>query len=280
MQEKRTPLDEKGLIAAAVAGDRASFDRLVAPHLGTVRGFVHRMVGHPDDAADLVQESLLRAFTGLGQFREGALFSTWLCSIAAHACIDHLRREKRWRPYAQSYAEQECAGVPEMRQEILNLVADPGFSFDTREHIAACFTCVARSLPPMEEAAIVLREIFDYSNQEAADVLGVTEPVLRNHLAAARGSMQASYEGLCALVNKQGICHQCAGFRNATAEGRKGPAVEPLAGDGPEERFRVRLRIVRDTPFEGGVSRRLHDLLFDRLRKLEGRDGIAVAEGP
>jgi len=268
-------MDERALIAAAVAGDRPSFDRLVARQIGTVRGFVHRMIGHPDDAADLVQETLLRAFTGIAQFREGARFSTWLCSIAAHACIDHLRREKRWRPYSQSYAEKECAGSPEMRQEILNLVADPGFSFDTHEHIAACFTCVARSLPPQQEAAIVLREIFEYSNQEAADALGVTEPVLRNHLAAARGSMQDTYEGLCALVNKQGICHQCAGFRNAAAEGHKGPPVAPLGaeGDGREERFRVRLSIVRESPFVDGVSEKLHDLLFDRLRRQERREG-------
>jgi RNA polymerase sigma-70 factor (ECF subfamily) len=89
--------------------------------------------------------------------------------------------------------------------------------------------------------------------------------------------MVKSYEGLCALVNKQGICHQCAGFRNAAGEGRKGPEVRPLGaeGDGPEERFRLRLAIVRDAPFAGGRSQRLHDLLFDRLRRQERRDGIA-----
>jgi RNA polymerase sigma-70 factor (ECF subfamily) len=270
-------MDEKALIAAAVAGDRASFDALVAPHLGTLRGFVHRMIGHPDDAADLVQESLVRALTGLSGFREGARFSTWLCSIAAHTCIDHLRREKRWRPYSQAYAEQACAGSPEMRQEILNLVAAPEFSFDAHEHIAACFTCVARSLPPSQEAALVLREIFEYSNQEAADALGVSEPVLRNHLAAARASMEKTFEGLCALVNKQGICHQCAGFRNVAGEGRKGPPVEPIGApeSSADERFRRRLAIVRASPFADGVSKKLHDLLFDRIRRQERRDGVA-----
>jgi RNA polymerase sigma-70 factor (ECF subfamily) len=264
-------MDESALVKAATSGDRDAFERLVAPHLGTLRGFVHRMIGHPDDAADLVQESLLRAFAAIGQFRRGARFSTWLCSIAANACIDHLRKEKAWRPYAQAYAEQECAATPELRQEILNLVADPGFSFDAHEHIAACFTCVARTLPPVQEAALVLREIFEYSNQEAADALGVTEPVLRNHLAAARASMIDVYEGLCALVNKQGICHQCAGFQNLAAPGRKGPPVEPLGapGEGAEERFRVRLAIVRDKPFADGVSKNLHDLIFARLRRQE-----------
>jgi RNA polymerase sigma-70 factor (ECF subfamily) len=162
-----------------------------------------------------------------------------------------------------------------MRQEIMNLLQDEELSFDVHTHIAACFTCVARSLDPMEEAAIVLREIFEYTNDEAARALGITEPVLRNHLAAARASMQKTYEGLCALVNKQGICHQCAGFRNAVPEPRKGPVVAPLEGSGVEERFRRRLAIVRDAPLDGG-TKKLHDLLFDRLRRQE--DALAGAE--
>jgi RNA polymerase sigma-70 factor (ECF subfamily) len=264
-------MDEAELVRLATSGDRAAYEKLVAPHVDTVRALVHRMIGHPDDAADLVQESLLKAFEKIGTYRSDARFGTWLCSIAVHACLDHLRQKKRWRPYSQSYAEKHCASVPEMRQEILNVLADEDLSFDVREHIAACFTCVARSLDPMEEAAIVLREMFEYTNEEAARVLGVTEPVLRNHLAAARASMQKTYEGLCALVNKQGICHQCAGFRNTVTEPRKGPPVEPIGreGDGAEERFRVRLRIVRESPFEGGKTKKLHDLLFDRIRRQE-----------
>jgi RNA polymerase sigma-70 factor, ECF subfamily len=265
--------DEEALLGAAIAGDRASFDRLVAPHLGKVRGVVHRMIGHPDDAADLVQEALIRAFTGLGAFRRDASFSTWLCSIAANACLDHLRREKRWRPYAQKYAEQECAGSPELRQEVLNKLRDPDFAFDVNEHISACFTCVARSLPPLQEAALVLREVLEYSNHEAAEALGINEPVLRNHLSEARAHMEKTYEGLCALVNKQGICHQCSGFRNSTPADRRGPAVAPIGNDAdpPAERLRVRLAIVREHPFDGRPIRKLHDLLFDRLRRQEER---------
>jgi RNA polymerase sigma-70 factor (ECF subfamily) len=264
-------MDETELVRRAANGDRGAYEELVAPHVDTVRGLIHRMIGHPDDAADLLQESLLKAFEKMGTYRSGARFSTWLCSIAVNACLDHLRQKKRWRPYAQSYAEKHCESVPEMRQEILNVLQDAELSFDVREHIAACFTCVARSLDPMQEAAIVLREIFEYTNEEAARALGITEPVLRNHLAAARASMQKTYEGLCALVNKQGICHQCSGFRNTVPEPRKGPVVEPLGGEGDdaEERFRVRLRVVRESPFEGGKSKKLHDLLFDRIRRQE-----------
>jgi hypothetical protein len=64
----------------------------------------------------------------------------------------------------------------------------PAFTFDVGEHIAFCFTCVARSLSPEQEAAIILREVFEFSNLEAATMVGVSEPVLR---PSPRGEPQA-----------------------------------------------------------------------------------------
>jgi RNA polymerase sigma-70 factor (ECF subfamily) len=102
--------------------------------------------------------------------------------------------------------------------------------------------------------------------------------VLRHHLAAGREAMKDTYEGLCSLVNKQGICYQCSGFRNNTPEGRKGPEVQPFlpedAATGTqaevtEARFVRRLQVVREHEHAGGVSERLHDLLFRRIRALE-----------
>lgn len=262
--------EERPLIDAAADGDGPSFERLVAPHLGTLRGVVRRMVGHGGESDDLFQEALSRAFTGLRGFRGESSFRAWLLRIGVNACIDHLDRERRWRADAQIDAERECAESPPMRAEINAVLTDPEFAFDAHEHISACFTCVARSLPPKQEAALVLREILDLSNREAADTLGMTEPVLRNHLAAARQSMTEAFEGLCALVNKSGVCRQCTGFWKVTAENqrrRSGEALASHAAD-PAESFRVRLAIVRETPFDGGVSQPLHDLLFDRFRRM------------
>lgn len=278
-------MEEQDLIASAKGGDQRSFEKLLTPHLSTVRAVVFRMIGHPDDAADLAQETQLRAFSRLDTFRGESSFGTWLVSIATHACLDHLRKETRWRPYSQKYAEQECHGTPELLQEVHDTVSDPAFAFDVHEHIAFCFTCVARSLPPEQEAAIILREICDYSNRDAAKILDITESVLRHHLAAGREAMKETYEGLCSLVNKQGVCYQCSGFRNITAEGRKGPEVQPFLPEGTaageqvdatESRFRLRLRVVREHEFAGGASERLHDLIFHRIRTLE-RQAASVA---
>lgn len=244
--------------------DRAAFAELVEPHLSPLRSFVVRMVGQPDDAADLVQEAQLRAFTRIDTYRRESSFRTWLFSIAANLCLDHLRARKRWRPEAQIHAQQDCESSDEKMQELVGAIRDPAFAYDVREHIAFCFTCVARSLPPEQQAALVLREVFQLSNREAADALGLSESVLRHHLSAARSEMERHFDGLCVLVNKQGVCYQCKGLRDLAPESRQGPEVPALPRD-----LDPRLDAVRRADLASGASRRLHELLYRRIAGYE-----------
>lgn len=263
--------EDSALVAAAKRGDARAFTRLTKPCMPALRSLTYRMAGHPDDAEDLRQEALLRAFTQLGSFRGDASFKTWLFSIATHVCLDYVRSKRRWRAHAQVYAQEACVASPALRAEMSETVAAPGFIFDAAEHIAFCFTCVARSLPPEQEAAILLREVFEFSNRDAAAMVGVSESVLRHHLEASRKQMEQTYEGLCALVNKNGVCYQCKQLRDITPEGERGPPVPAIGNDveSPPERLRHRLRIVRDAPLASGTSRPLHDLIFRRIDAAE-----------
>jgi len=252
-------------LRAAVGGDARAFERLVAPHTGKLRALTCRLVGNPDDAADVCQEVLVRAFQQLRGFRGDSSFSTWLVSIATHLGLDHLRARARWRVDAQPLAKEDCmAQRSSLHGELMATVVDAGFAFDVSEHIAFCFTCVARSLSPEMEVALVLSEVFDMSNVDAAAAIGVSESVLRHHLSAARKHMEVSFEGLCALVNKTGTCHQCKELRDLTPEDRRG-SVPPDLGvptDSADDRWRRRLTVVREARLESGQSRELHALLF------------------
>jgi RNA polymerase sigma-70 factor (ECF subfamily) len=263
--------EETTLVNAAQRGDTRAFTLLTKPCLPALRSLTYRMAGHPDDAEDLQQESLLRAFTQLENFRGDSSFKTWLFAVATHVCLDYLRSKRRWRAHAQVYAQEACRHSLTLRSEMSDTVATPGFTFDVREHVAFCFTCVARSLPPEQEAAIILREVFEFSNRDAAAMVGVSESVLRHHLAASRKQMEASYEGLCALVNKNGACYQCKELRDLTPDAERGPAVPNLDADteAPNDRFRHRLRIVREAPLVNGRSRALHDLISRRIDAAE-----------
>ncbi len=260
-------MTEGDLIEAAKAGDRRSFEVLVEPHMSGLRSLTYRLVGYREDARDLLQESMVRAWTGIRDFRSDSRFRTWLFAITTHVCLDYLRKQNRWGWDAQVEAEQECRASPSLRQEVLATLADPSFVFDVYEHIAFCFTCVARSLPPEEEVAVILREVFQFSNLEAAKIVGISESVFRHRLAAGRHAMQEAFDGLCALINKQGACYQCEGLRESTPDQRRGPTVSEIGkpGSSRNDRFRARVRIARDANLEGGKTRLLHDLVFSRI---------------
>jgi len=216
---------ENELLGQARRGDRRAYDDLVAPHLGSLRGLLRRMVGDPQDAADLLQDTLLRAHSRLETFRGDSKLSTWLCSIAVRLALNHLssrRLEEGTQIRLRDHIHDRQVG--ELRQRFAT------DAYDAREHIAFCFTCVSRSLPGEEQAALILRDVLELSNDEAARTLDVSTPVLRHHLASARAAMQSRFEGLCRLVSKTGVCHQCEGLRESFRPERRGPP--PHAGAG------------------------------------------------
>jgi RNA polymerase sigma-70 factor (ECF subfamily) len=263
--------EDPALLELALGGDRDAFDRLIGQHVQSLRTVVRRMVGHPDDTDDLVQESLLRAWNARGTFRRDSRFGTWLCAIGTRAAIDHLRGRKRWRPAAQVAYAHACVEREELGLEVGSTLAAPDFAYDVREHIAFCFTCVGRSLVPEEQAALLLTEVLDLKGREAANALEMTESVFRHTLATARRNMTSTYDGLCALVNKQGVCYQCSGLRGATHVAGRG--TEPPA----LPTFEERLTVVRASNVDSGVSQRLHDVFWRRIEEIEERaDGADI----
>jgi len=253
------------LLAAAKSGDSDAFDRLFSEHVPKLRGVLRRMVGHPDDVDDLSQQALLKAHQGLEGFRGDASAGTWLCSIGARLAVDHLRQKKRWRERAQVILASRCLASESLSADMGAQLSAPDFTYEVNEHIAYCFTCVGRTLEPEEQAALVLRDVLGLSNDEAAKALGLTRSVLRHRLAQARHHMQTTYEGLCALVRKEGVCWQCAGLRGVAPEGKRGP--EPVTSLDWAER----LRVVREAALDRGRSHELHDFFFRLTDEQEER---------
>src|SRR6185295_11567031 len=210
---------ETQLVERAVNGDEDAFIELVDPLRKPLFSYIYRMVTLRQDAEDLLQDVLVRVLQTLPSFRGEARFKTWLFGIATHACMDHLRSKKRWRVEAQLYGQYETEADENMIGELAALMHSPDFVFEMREHIAFCFSCISRTLEPDEQASIMLREVLGFSNQESAAMLEVSEPVFRHRLSSARSKMIGSYEGLCQLINKTGVCWQCKGLQEFAGPG-------------------------------------------------------------
>lgn len=246
--------------------EKQAFEAQLPDALPKLRNTLRKMVGHPAQVDDLAQETLSRAWEHRATYAGRASFSTWLCSIGVRAAVDFLRQQRRWRPRAQVVHANECLKDPELMGEIGGALHDPEGGFDAKEHVAFCFSCVGRSLPAMEQACLVLKEVLELTSQQGAETLGLTESVFRHHLSRARATMQTQYEGLCSLVNKQGVCYQCSGLRDG--------APPPSQGPWPDElklglTLETRLRIVRDAAIDAGKAQKLHDVSWRRIQALE-----------
>lgn len=266
-------VDRSGFVSRAQSGDSAAFDALVADALPKAQSVVRRMVGHPEDCEDIVQDATLKAWRSLGSFSGRAQFSTWFVAIAVRQAVDFLRRNKRWRTEAQVAYANLCAESEELSGEVGAVFAAPDFSFEVREHIAYCFACVGRSLPPDEQAALVLREVCRMPAREAASALGISQSVLGHRLSAARQAMTDKYESLCALVNKAGICHQCAGLRAAAPDAKRGGPLPDIAD------FADRIEAVRDVDPLTGRTRPLHEVFWRRTAEIEDTGAGSTSAG-
>src|SRR5437868_5979817 len=139
---------ESQLVSNARAGDRTAFESLIGPLRRPLYGYIYKMAANPQDAEDLLQDTLVRVLESLPNFRREARFKTWLFGIATHVCLDHLRARKRFRLEAQVIGEREAYESPETLAYVNAVLSEPEFVFEIREHVAFCFACVSRTLEP------------------------------------------------------------------------------------------------------------------------------------
>jgi RNA polymerase sigma-70 factor (ECF subfamily) len=263
-------------LALARAGDLDALQRLFAEQEAGLFRFLYRMLGNRADAQDLLQECWLRGQRGVGAFRgDSSSLKAWWFGIASHLALDFLRQRKRWRVEAQLIAEQETDSQPGEVDKLAALMSEPDFRYEVKEHIAFCFTCIGRTLAPAEEAALLLREVFEFSNADAARILGLSEPAFRHQLSSARRQMTEHFDGLCQLINKTGRCYQCVALRDFAPEASRGALItriEPAGGSQgslAEALLDGRIATVKSANLENGGSARLHTIFFNAIAAQE-----------
>jgi RNA polymerase sigma-70 factor (ECF subfamily) len=239
-----------------------------------LKAFLLRITASPEDAGDLVQDTYIRAQTYLESFRGESSIKTWLFAIAANLARDHLRARKRWPENVTDICREQALSEPEYFAEVQHLQqTSPQAAFEIREHITFCLTCISRSLPLEQQIALLLKEVHDFKVKEIAEIMAVSEAMVKYYLHTSRSKMVDIFEGRCALINQQGICHQCSelnGIFNPQQqfeEERNKIEFARRANDPDRQRLLdLRLQIVRETdPFHSaGSALQLHHLRFNR----------------
>jgi len=179
------PTDEE-LVEAFRGGDLAAFDVLVHRWDRKVRGAIHRILGNEEDARELCQEALLKAYRGLGSFKGEARFSSWLYQIALNLCRDRMRRRPR-RMVSLGELEEGGKAIATGRPSALDLV-------EGRDLARAVAAAVA-SLSEEQREVIVLKEYQELTFVEIAEVLGVPLSTVKTRLYRGLSQLRVQLEG-------------------------------------------------------------------------------------
>jgi RNA polymerase sigma-70 factor, ECF subfamily len=170
------------LVAAAAAGEEQAFVQLTAPLRRRLHAHCYRMLGSVHDADDALQETLLRAWRGIGRFEPRAELSSWLYRIATNVCLRMIEQRGR----------RELATVDARLQPYPDVLLEPETperEAERRETIGLAFVAAMQLLPPRQRAALILRDVLGWSGREAADVLGISVAAANSALQRARESI-------------------------------------------------------------------------------------------
>src|SRR6516165_8624192 len=164
MRELTKNADQRLLLAAAQAGDERAFHQLVEPYRHALEVHCYRMLGSVQDAEDLAQETLLRAWRALERFEPRAQFQTWLYRIATNACLDELERRPRRPKPVDPFPERPSDATA-------SPTYDPAARYAIREGMELALLRAIQELPGRQRAVLIFRDVLGWSAPEVADVL-------------------------------------------------------------------------------------------------------------
>jgi len=173
---------EETLVRAVLAGERGAWERLVEPYRGRVSGVAQRYVWDRDDAEHLTQEILLRAYQRLATFRGGSQFGTWLHTVAARLCMDHLKK-RGLETLPLEYPDGNLLDLPagyDTERAVLETLEI--------EELLERVNC----LPACLRESMILTAVPGLPGAEIAERLGCPRSTIKTRLHRAREKMRAA----------------------------------------------------------------------------------------
>src|SRR5215472_14260622 len=175
--------DQRLLLARAQAGDERAFRELVDPYRHALEVHCYRMLGSAQDAEDLAQETLLRAWRALERFEPRAQFQTWLYRIATNACLDELERRPRRPEPVDPFPDR-----PALQAE--SPTYDPAARYAIREGMELALLRAIQELPGRQRAVLIFRDVLGWTAPEVAELLDSTVASVNSALQRARATIE------------------------------------------------------------------------------------------
>jgi RNA polymerase sigma-70 factor (ECF subfamily) len=173
--------------------DQGSFAKLVEPYRRELHAHCYRILGSVHDADDALQETLLGAWKGRAGFEGRSSLRSWLYTIATHASLRILEGRKRRRlPGGSGNGDdpREPLAQPLTESVWIEPYPDEVLRYEDREGVELAYIAALQLLPPNQRAALILREVLDFSAQETAEILHTSVPSVTSALQRARAKLE------------------------------------------------------------------------------------------
>src|SRR3954470_19067793 len=285
MSVRARDMDQRFLVAAAQAGDERAFRRLVEPYRYALEVHCYRMLGSAQDAEDLAQETLLRAWRALERFVPSAQFQTWLYRIATNACLDELERRPRRPEPIDPFPDRPS-------DEMAGPTYDPAARYAIREGMELALLRAIQELPGRQRAVLIFRDVLGWTAPEVAELLESTVAAVNSALQRARATIDTYLSAPTPTIadpTERELLNRCvAAFEHADIDG----LVALLREDAtlrmpPQPALEGGLRIARfflETVAHGDLTRIRHTPTWANGRpavtiEVQAQDGTWLPQG-
>ena len=174
---------ESKLIKQAKAGDSEAFAGIVELYIPKIFSLCVKLTGNREDAEDCVQETFIKVWTSLGEFRENSSLYTWIYRIAANTCNDYLRKKSRHTVLSLEGDGTELDDAP-----LLHIKDERPLPDEQLENLESAdrVRLLLLELPDIMREVIILRDLQQLSYREIAHLSGVSEGTVKSRLFRAR----------------------------------------------------------------------------------------------
>ena len=180
--------DEKAWVLQAQQGSDEAFTNLVETYQKPIYNLCYRMVGEPEEAEDAAQETFLRAYQNLHRYDPSRSFGTWILSIAAHYCIDRLRKRK-FLMFSMDAENEDGSSFELPDLDSPNPEAE-SVTKEERDRLHL----MLKDLDATDRAAVIMRYWYDFSEVEIAKSLKLTVSAVKSRLHRSRRALAGMWQ--------------------------------------------------------------------------------------
>ncbi|MBV7333255.1 RNA polymerase sigma factor [Chloroflexi bacterium TSY] len=263
-------LSDEELLLHARNGNIRAFHTLFAQFQPQLKSYLYRLLANRNDMEDMAQDVFIAAFENIKTFRGESTLKSWVFTIATNKARRHLKNENRWAPDTMERTRDHAHAHPDV-MELLHQTnrLSPQGTYEVREHIDYCFTCVSKMLPLKEQIVLILVDVYRFKIADVSQILDVGVGAIKHLLRNARQTMIRIFDDTCALVHKKGVCDQCSQLngrfnpeQDRQAEVMKIKWVKERDKHNTEELLRLRTALVREIDPLQATGSDLHELFL------------------